>query len=285
MLLNYPHAGKPNGLLDNPDSNLTEIVRQESNNAIVKLAEMARNGQEIRTGNYGNVIVVYKNLLTEDQLKNILTKADQVLCGTNRTRYNLNQQIKGYLGLDKTILNKNEKIICLLNNWEESLDEDGNYSLVNGIIGTAINPRSEDQDLELGKLSFKADFLDDVCEDLLFDTKIFRTGEFKYEFHTSAYLMDDGSYQIREPFKKQMNSEDRDAYLARIRKYIMTKKNAVAEEPINFFHSAYAISVHKSQGSEWDTGVIFDESRFFEDPNKWLYTAITRFKKKLIIIK
>ena len=65
----------------------------------------------------------------------------------------------------------------------------------------------------------------------------------------------------------------------------MTKKNAVAEEQINFFDSAYAISVHKSQGSEWNNVVLFDESKYFEQPEKWLYTGITRAKKNLVIIK
>lgn len=51
------------------------------------------------------------------------------------------------------------------------------------------------------------------------------------------------------------------------------------------FDYAYAITVHKSQGSEWNKVVIFDE--YFRGTNhtKWLYTAITRAKEKLVLIK
>lgn len=44
----------------------------------------------------------------------------------------------------------------------------------------------------------------------------------------------------------------------------------------------YAITCHKSQGSEWDNVVVFDEpTRHEEDAIKWQYTAITRASKNL----
>ena len=41
------------------------------------------------------------------------------------------------------------------------------------------------------------------------------------------------------------------------------KRDALYTEEINFFQDAYCISVHKSQGSEWNN-VLFDESGIFE---------------------
>ncbi|MGN0805755.1 MAG: ATP-binding domain-containing protein, partial [Candidatus Coproplasma sp.] len=42
----------------------------------------------------------------------------------------------------------------------------------------------------------------------------------------------------------------------------------------------------KSQGSEFDKVVVFDESYAFkEDKNRWLYTAITRAKEKLVLVR
>ena len=35
---------------------------------------------------------------------------------------------------------------------------------------------------KLGILSFKADFLEDECTNLIYDNNVFETGEFKYEF-------------------------------------------------------------------------------------------------------
>lgn len=44
----------------------------------------------------------------------------------------------------------------------------------------------------------------------------------------------------------------------------------------------YAITCHKSQGSEWDSVVIKDG--FAKDRKRWAYTAATRARKELIVI-
>ena len=64
------------------------------------------------------------------------------------------------------------------------------------------------------------------------------------------------------------------------------KLRAVSEEVICRFEFAYAITCHKAQGSEFDFVIVFDESwAFGEERNRWLYTAITRAKEKLLIIR
>ena len=54
---------------------------------------------------------------------------------------------------------------------------------------------------------------------------------------------------------------------------------------VDLFEFGYAITVHKSQGSEWDHVVVFEE-RFGDNEfyKKWLYTAVTRAKERLLII-
>lgn len=50
------------------------------------------------------------------------------------------------------------------------------------------------------------------------------------------------------------------------------------------FTYGYAITCHKSQGSEWDDVLLYNEaSSFKENSAKWLYTGITRAAKNLII--
>ncbi len=50
------------------------------------------------------------------------------------------------------------------------------------------------------------------------------------------------------------------------------------------FDHAYALSVHKAQGSQWDSVLIIDESRVFRDDRaKHLYTAITRAAERVIV--
>ena len=51
------------------------------------------------------------------------------------------------------------------------------------------------------------------------------------------------------------------------------------------FDYGYVLTVHKSQGSQWDDVVLFDESFAFSDSRaRWLYTGITRAAKKLTVV-
>jgi exodeoxyribonuclease-5 len=51
------------------------------------------------------------------------------------------------------------------------------------------------------------------------------------------------------------------------------------------FDFGYVLTVHKSQGSQWDDVVLFDESFAFQESRaRWLYTGITRAAKRLSIV-
>jgi len=51
------------------------------------------------------------------------------------------------------------------------------------------------------------------------------------------------------------------------------------------FDYAYAITVHKAQGSQWNSVIIQDESDCFrKDKYRWLYTAITRAAEKVTVV-
>lgn len=50
------------------------------------------------------------------------------------------------------------------------------------------------------------------------------------------------------------------------------------------FDYGYALTVHKSQGSQWENVVVFDEWNR-GDRKEWLYTAITRAQEKITVVK
>lgn len=51
------------------------------------------------------------------------------------------------------------------------------------------------------------------------------------------------------------------------------------------FDYGHAITVHKAQGSQWDSVLVYDESRVFrEDGRRWLYTALTRASERLTVV-
>jgi exodeoxyribonuclease-5 len=53
------------------------------------------------------------------------------------------------------------------------------------------------------------------------------------------------------------------------------------KENIHEIDYGYAITCHKAQGSEYDTVFVINQGDWFDDHQKWLYTAITRAKNKL----
>lgn len=56
-------------------------------------------------------------------------------------------------------------------------------------------------------------------------------------------------------------------------------------KPYDEFDYGYVLTVHKSQGSQWDDVVLFDESFAFQGSRaRWLYTGITRAAKRLSVV-
>lgn len=51
------------------------------------------------------------------------------------------------------------------------------------------------------------------------------------------------------------------------------------------FDYGYALTVHKSQGSQWDDVVVLDEWRHRATRAQWLYTAVTRAAERVTVVK
>jgi len=59
----------------------------------------------------------------------------------------------------------------------------------------------------------------------------------------------------------------------------------IERKPYDEFDFGYVLTVHKAQGSQWDSVVLFDESFAFADGReRWLYTGITRAAKQLTVV-
>ena len=162
-----------NTYLKSPDYTLRSIVRQQLDNPIIKISELAREDKYIPYGRYGDCVsVINKRLFTGERRKNYLLKADQIICGLNKTRYALNDELRTLRGLGE-LPESGDKLICTLNNWEQYIDGEYRFNLVNGIIGTAYDP-FYDSSSGIGFMQFKPDFLDELCPEALpFDTGIF----------------------------------------------------------------------------------------------------------------
>lgn len=245
-----------NSYLKSPDYTITRIIRQQQGNPIISLSQLAREGKFVPYGSYGETaFVVSGRRLTRDARGRLFNKAEQIICGLNSTRTKINDEVRALRGYDGPLPQSGEKLICTFNNWEQYIDGELRFNLVNGIIGVALEP-FYDTSNGIGFTQFKPDFLDENCPDALpFDIGIFENGHYRYKH---------GDY-----FAK-FNEEG----------------EAVGAFTLNRFEYGYCISCHKAQGSEFSSAIVFDESYAFrEDSSRWLYTAITRAKDKLVLIR
>ena len=245
---------KTNNIMDNPDIFLTEIHRQAEGNPIIYLATCAREGKWIEKNvNYNNKVFVIEkgSKLFKDKY---LLNADQVLVGKNKTRDTYNDYIRQLLGKNPEHPEKGDKIIFTRNNWGEILKTDNpklDIPIVNGLVGTI-------EDIEMNTAFYNSNI---QAARVLFS------------------IQDDS---VMTPLLVSCNTlskefKDTKPNFGRIAEY--ENKN---ECTINYADYGYAITVHKSQGSQWNKVLVINE--YLGEHDKWLYTAITRAIDKLILI-
>lgn len=260
-----PPVGEPNDIFNNIDVMLTENMRQKGDeNRITELANHVRKGNNLKAGSYGNVVVKHLNSFTNEQLIALYNRADQVLCGRNATRHKINQQLK----LDKSHnqISEGDKIICLTNNDDIVVDASASITLCNGLVGTCtgLGASVTGYGIKAVKINFRAEFENNFSSKNITTSLKENNHEMYHKVFDKYYKDNKGKYQI---YYKGARVDPNDCI------------------KINQFDLGYCISVHKSQGSEWDNVVIIDESNCFRDDKyKWLYTAMTRAKKKLVIL-
>jgi len=96
-----------------PDYMLTSIHRQAENDPIIHLATMVREGKKLHLGEYGISQVVKGGTLDPE----FVMAQDQLICGRNATRHNINRRCRELLGYDPTYtVVEGEKVVCLRNN-------------------------------------------------------------------------------------------------------------------------------------------------------------------------
>lgn len=262
-----PVIGEPGFL--NPEKHkvyfLTKIMRQAEGSPIVQIANCVKNGYVPPFGQYGKTFVIPNNLFkNRDIFAKILKDTNYtVLTGYNRTRDDINYLVRHSLfGVPEymKVPFMGEKLICRTNDW--TVEKDG-INLVNGLIGNCmanINITSMDMNSAFPtfKLLFKPLFMQEPFDAVRCD----------YRYMVESY-------------------KDRREALLQYERQIL-KYKASASRLGEKFEYAYAITVHLSQGSQFDCGVYYQEpmGRNPEDlfSRQINYTAVTRFKNFFIYV-
>ena len=246
-------------LLIKPDVFLDQIMRQAAESEIIQLTMKIRNGEEIPFMNGEEVKVIPK----KDLVTGHLLWADQIICATNKTRIDLNNQTRqllNYEGLPQT----GDRMICLRNYWDD-ISDSGSASLVNGTTGIIQNP---------------------------FETWVEAPRYIKMKNHKmpviqSSFIADDGETYSTVDMDKYM-IETGEPFLDWRESYALGRlKMRIGDIIPRQFTYGYAITGWKAQGSEWDKVLAIEESFPFEKKEhaRFLYTIATRASKKLVLLR
>lgn len=231
-------------ILTHPHVFLDEIVRQAQDSEIIRLSMNIREGLPLVQQKGNEVVVVTKNQLNEAYYSG----ADQIIAAKNITRSDINWKCRKIkFGPDVPDCPvEGEKVICLKNYWDIMSGQC--EPLINGMIGQANN------------IQFKNNFLG--YKNVMYsDFTIGENNKFR------SLFMD---YKLFNEGKPTISSEN-----------WMSFKGV--PKPL-LFDYGYCITCHKSQGSEWNKVLVLAEYMKGTDFQRWLYTACTRSKQKLIIV-
>jgi exodeoxyribonuclease-5 len=97
-----------------PDALLSEIHRQAEGSPIIHLATIARLGEPLSVGRFGDSEVILG-------FDGDLTAFDAVICGRNATRRRINRMIRAQLGFEGPLPCVGERLLILRNRHEKGL--------------------------------------------------------------------------------------------------------------------------------------------------------------------
>jgi exodeoxyribonuclease-5 len=201
---------------------------------------------DIRLGN--DVKDFYANTVFEKRVSDTdILMHDIIICGFNKSRLKYNRMKREELDMidESCLIDEGEEIIILVNNHK--------LGVFNGQILTVTKIVEDKKDVAIVEVT------DGDCEE-------FRLPLYKAQFNTIKNLARDGKWVKSQYGKKYW-------------KPAIKNQNEYA-----FADYGYAITCHKSQGSEWNDVLVLDEQCDIWCDKRWRYTAITRAAKSLTIV-
>lgn len=249
-------------LMEDPDIRLEQIHRTAEDSPIIKLSLMARHDGYIPFQKFSDTVSKVKpndKAVTDFIVNSGDFNSSAVLCGFNKTRINLNSKIRAFRNLEGRHPHIGERVICLRNNVNANPSP-----IYNGVCGTVYYFKT------YTKWCYAEIDID---------------GSDRYKGKVSSNSFNNATPNLHE-FVWVDKNENRDVDLddyARTGKI----KHPMRKRFLDVFDFGYCLTVHKSQGSEWDRVMVIEEPCRYWDGlmwNRWLYTAVTRAKETLLIV-
>ena len=266
---------------------LDEVVRQEKGSGILWNASCIRESLEdefydtfkFEKENFPDIIRPYdgQELMSalEDSYLNSGDEESVFIVRSNKRAFLYNQNIRSRILYKEEELSVGDHLMVVKNNyfWLETTSEAG--FIANGDIIEILEIYSIKELYGFKFATVNVKMIDyprmDAFETvLILDTLSSEIASLSFEDSNKLY---------------QEVLKDYEHETSKYKKFLSLKKNIYFNAlQVKF---SYAITCHKSQGGQWDT--VFVEQPYLpngidKDYLRWLYTAITRAKKKLYLI-
>jgi exodeoxyribonuclease-5 len=268
------------------DCELKEVVRQVRKSGVLYNATKIRSLMGTQsTGEYKFIIDKFTDIsiVSANELLEMLEVAYQkqdyenvvVVTRSNKHANMLNQAIRNRILYRETELEKGDSVMNLKNNYFWLSEETETKFIANGDIMEITRVYNiEDRygfqfaDVRVRMPDYEMEDIDvKLILDALYVDGAAMTNESRKQLYTEVCL----DYEHIHSPKERFLAMKKDPYL-----------NALQ---VKF---AYAQTCHKTQGGQWDTVFIYQgyiaENTLGDDYFHWLYTAVTRTKKRLAII-
>lgn len=232
-----------------PDFFLEEIHRQALESPIIRWSHEVRNHKEVPYGDHGGV----RKMRIEDYDVDDFIAADQIVTGTHKLRHDLNEFMLEAEGFDVTYpFEPGVKVICMRNYRMDGL--------FNGMIGRTMDfvdriEIDEENRNFLQRVHIEEGIADDYIESLPMRMNF---GEFEDTWEARGDNVKTFDAQVTTP---------------------PNRREGDTHDMQHIWAFGYAITVHKSQGSQWNNLCVCDNNHLHwkrEERSRWLYTAMTR---------
>ena len=237
----------------NPDFRLERIHRQEEDNPVVMLADIARRGQPLPLGVFGSS----KHTRTLDTAD--LASFDEVITWTNATKDRVNDIIRDARGFQKDVPQLDDKMIVRVNYRPKNV--------YNGQIVYLVNNPTLRKDG-----GWNVEFVDELAYN---DPFIMAQTDAATKAIASVHLPKADLEKFRLMKQNVRSKKD----------YFGMKKENPYQIHLDW---GYAITCHAAQGTSWKNVAVLLEDRMKwamgrEDYSRWLYTALTRAEESVTI--
>lgn len=175
-----PVAGKQCFTMDNLDYFITQIMRQNLDSEIIKLATAIRNYEPVNLADYGREVTFLwaqnDNLETFMRFMPFFRGVDLIVSSTNKQRRELTDYYRRYIiRTNSPYPQRGERLICRRNDWNMKLNQ---FPLTNGTIGRAlytVSGADVNTSADTFIMDFQPEFIkNDYYDGLLCDAKFLR---------------------------------------------------------------------------------------------------------------